>query len=61
MRFASTILTAALVAGAAQAQSLVTAADPQTVIDQLQSMGYRASFEPYESGRPRVLTGIAPA
>ena len=59
MRFATTILTAALMAGAANAQSYVTAADPQTVIDQLQNMGYRASYEPYDSGRPRVLTGIA--
>ncbi len=59
MRFASTILTAALVAGAAHAQGTVTAADPQTVIDQLHEMGYRASYEPFDSGRPRVLTGVA--
>ena len=59
MKFASIFLSAALVAGAANAQSYVTAANPQTVIDQLQAMGYRASYEPYDSGRPRVLTGVA--
>lgn len=59
MKFASIFLSAALVAGAANAQSYVTAANPQTMIDQLQSMGYKASYEPYDSGRPRVLTAIA--
>ncbi|PIE07585.1 MAG: hypothetical protein CSA74_06530 [Rhodobacterales bacterium] len=59
MRFASIPLFVALMAGAANAQSAITSADPQTVIDQLKTMGYRASYEPYESGRPRVLTGIA--
>lgn len=59
MKFASVFLSAALMAGAASAQSWVTAANPQTVIDQLQSMGYKASYEPYDSGRPRVLTAIA--
>lgn len=59
MKFASFFLSAALMAGGASAQSYVTSADPQTVIDQLQSLGYRASFEPYDSGRPRILTGIA--
>lgn len=46
-------------AGAAQAQGVVTAANPQTVIDQLQSLGYKASYEPYESGRPNVISAAA--
>lgn len=57
--FLSAALTAALSAGAANAQGMVSAGNPQTVIDQLQSMGYKASYEPYESGRPRVLSAIA--
>ena len=59
MKFTSVILSASLFAGAASAQGLVTAHDPQTVIGQLQSMGYRASYEPYDSGRPKVLTATA--
>lgn len=44
--------------GASAAPNTLTAADPQGFVAALQGAGYNASYEPYDSGRPRIRSSI---
>ncbi len=54
------VLTAALAAGSATAGG-ISSSDPQSLLAELESMGYDVWLDPYESGRPRIkgrLVGV---
>lgn len=53
---AALVLT--LAAHGAAAQDVASATDPQSVVDQIAALGYEATLEPYESGRPRIQARI---
>jgi len=58
MRPTSVILVLSLLAGGAHAQTAASAANPQSIADQFEMLGYDARLDPYESGRPRIRSAI---
>jgi hypothetical protein len=58
MKLSAVILALALAAGGAHAQGTASAEDPQSVLDQFTALGFEASLDPYESGRPRIVSKI---